>query len=88
MRFIRTTHDDQEQFRAFPDDANTFWRTTGGLVGHMLSPYLPLSLDDVHRECREYQLTYQDGVLREANIQYVAFVLIRLCEYGMAKAVD
>jgi hypothetical protein len=86
-RFIRTTHQDG-QFRSFPSEALQFWREHGSFVGEVLRPECALTLAELAAACQEQTLEQSlPGTLLPLDEQYLAWVLVRLLEYGLAETV-
>ncbi len=87
VQFIRTTHENG-RFRHFPPEANRSWRRYGAVVGGLLRLECPIPFADLMAACRDYALEHaENGPLPELHESYVAWVLIRLIEYGMVTAV-
>ena len=80
--FIRTTHQNG-QFRSFPPEALQFWREHGSLVGQLLRLECALTFAELAAACQEN--VAPDVTLDE---KYIAWVLIKLLEHGMAAAVS
>lgn len=83
IRFTNTTHQNG-QFRSFPPDALQFWREHGSLVGLVLRPECALTFAELAAACQEIVTADISLPLDET---YIAWVLIKLLEYGMAAAV-
>lgn len=83
IRFIRTTHQNGH-FRLFPPEALQFWREHGSLVGQVLRPESALTFAELAAACQENVTADFSLPLDET---YIAWVLIKLLEYGMAATV-
>lgn len=87
IRFLRHTHENGRH-RQFPPEAEAFWWQQGGLVGHMLRHELPMTLAEITAECQCYQREYSEEVPeKEVDEQHVAWCLVKLAEWGMARIV-
>ena len=88
LKFIRTTHDDNGRCRSFQPDAWQFWREHGAAVGGALRAESSLTLMEIVLACRDHALEYpESGIYAALTEEYVAWCLLKLCEYGMAAAV-
>jgi hypothetical protein len=86
-RFIRTTHENG-QFRSFPPEAHQFWREQGVIVGEILRPECALTFAELAAACQEYAREHATAeVPLPLDKTYIAWVLVRLLEYGMAETV-
>lgn len=82
-RFIRTTHENGT-FRSFPPEALEFWRTQGVIVGETLRPECAMTFPEIAAACQEIALEYpEDQKLLPLDEMYIAWILVRLLEYGM-----
>lgn len=86
-RFIRTTHNNG-QFHSFPPEAHQFWREHGVIVGEVLRLECALTFAELAAACQEQALeqVLPDTLLPQDE-QHLAWVLVRLLEYGMAETV-
>lgn len=86
-RFIRTTHKNG-QFHSFPPEAHQFWREHGVIVGQVLRPECALTFAELAAACQEHAL---EQLLPNTRLpldeQYLAWVLVKLLEYGLAETV-
>lgn len=82
-RFIRTTHENGT-FRSFPPEALEFWRTQGVIVGDVIRSECAMTFAEIAAACQEAALDApQDHTHLPLDESYLAWVLVRLVEYGM-----
>ena len=95
MKFLRTTpnngHFDglsASHFRPLAPEAFAFWQEHGAVIANLLRPETPLPLSAIVEAYADYQLAHPEGgVDLAADDAYVAWVLLKLVEYGLATAV-
>jgi hypothetical protein len=88
MKFIRTTHDENGQWRPFSPAAWQFWQAHGSLVGQIIRPETALSFEEIATACQEYAQEQQlDGFQPEASEQYVGWCLAQLLGFDMLRLV-
>ena len=82
-RFVRTTHENGT-FRSFAPEALEFWRTQGVIVGEVIRSECAMTFAEIAAACQEMTLEHpEDHTHLPLDEMYIAWILVRLLEYGM-----
>ena len=90
MKFLRVTHGTPNNgaFRPLSPEAFAFWQEHGAVIANLLRLETPLPLSAIVEAYADYQLAHPEGGVDLAvDDAYVAWVLLKLVEYGLATAV-
>lgn len=86
-RFVRTTHENGT-FRSFAPEALEFWRTQGVIVGEVIRSECAMTFAEIAAACQEAALDApQDHTHLPLDESYLAWVLVKLLEFGMVEVV-
>jgi hypothetical protein len=83
--FIRATHDRNGCARTLSPQAWQFWQQYGHIVGSVLRPETATPFSAIVEACRELAEEQADCIpYPEEDERYVAWVLLKLVEHGLA----